>query len=179
MQRSQAFDVHAPLCASSDDTNRLSDSHYHLVDRFPHRDGTGRLSMQSLHSQIPRGLPTLQFSWKRKQCPRLQQSMQSVTPRSMALHNRVSVEPYIASGSFPYLIHPCPALAAGRRPAVLHRDLLGLLHLARLPTLQAVSGHRERLLLKPLLPNERLLNPVRGLGLACGLLRDFDGAERS
>ena len=48
--------------------------------------------------------------------------------RSMAIHNRVSFEPYRASRSFPYLIHPGAALgapAAGRRPAVLHRDLLG------------------------------------------------------
>ena len=57
--------VQAGRCAPqvlADGPSRLSDSHYHLVDRCPHRDGTGRLSMQSLHSQIPRGLPSLQFS---------------------------------------------------------------------------------------------------------------------
>ena len=65
--------------------------------------------------------------------------------RSMAIHNQVSVEPYRASRGFPYLIHPgstLPTLAAGRRPAVLHRDLLGLLHLSALSAFQAVSGHR-------------------------------------
>ena len=64
---------------------------------------------------------------------------------SMAIHNRVSVLPYRASRSFPYLIHPgpaLPALAAGRRPAVLHRDLFGFLHLSALSALQAISRHR-------------------------------------
>ena len=52
---------------------------------------------------------------------------------SMAIHNRASIEHCRASRSFPYLIHPgpaLPALAAGRRPAVLHRDLFGFLHLS-------------------------------------------------
>ena len=65
--------------------------------------------------------------------------------RSMALHNRISAEPLRASGSFTYPEHrgsTLGALAAGGWPAVLHRDLLGLLHLSALSALQAVSRHR-------------------------------------
>ena len=40
--------------------------------------GTGRLSMQSLHNQMPRGVPSGHCSKKRKHQPRFQQSMQSV-----------------------------------------------------------------------------------------------------
>ena len=69
--------------------------------------------------------------------------------RYLALHNRVFVESCRASGSFTYPEHRGSALAAlpaGRRPAVLHRDLLGLLNLSGFSALQAVSGHRQLLL---------------------------------
>ena len=74
--------------------------------------------------------------------------------RSMAIHNRASIEHCRASRSFPYLIHPGAALgtlAAGRRPAVLQRELLGLLHLSALSALQAISSHRQLLLFAVLL----------------------------
>ena len=40
--------------------------------------GTGRLSIQSLHSQTPRDVPSVRCSKKRKHQPRFQQSRQSV-----------------------------------------------------------------------------------------------------